>query len=66
MLEAAGFRCYIPSGAYYIMTDISGFGAGDDVAFARHLVENSAWPACPGRVSIQRNVRFCTNSLLFL
>ncbi len=39
MLEAAGFRCYKPGGAYYIMTDISGFGARDDVAFARRLVE---------------------------
>src|ERR1700722_9219344 len=27
MLESAGFRCYVPGGAYYIMTDISGFGA---------------------------------------
>ena len=39
MLESAGFRCYVPGGAYYVMTDISGFGAKDDVSFARDLVE---------------------------
>jgi aminotransferase len=38
ILEQAGFRCFRPSGAYYIMTDISAFGFLDDVAFARHLV----------------------------
>jgi aminotransferase len=38
ILEQAGFRCFRPSGAYYIMTDISGFGFPDDVAFARYLV----------------------------
>ena len=48
MLEAAGFRCYKPDGAYYIMTDISGFGAKDDVAFARRLVEYFAVAGVPG------------------
>jgi aspartate/methionine/tyrosine aminotransferase len=28
-LEAAGFRLYPPDGAYYVMTDVSGFGATD-------------------------------------
>src|SRR5580693_3850055 len=32
-LEQAGFRCYRPRGAYYIMTDISDFGFVDDVSF---------------------------------
>jgi aminotransferase len=41
ILEQAGFRCFRPSGAYYIMTDISGFRFSDDVAFARHLVARS-------------------------
>ncbi len=47
-LEAAGFRCFRPEGAYYIMTDISGFGFPDDVAFARHLVEEIGVAAVPG------------------
>jgi len=38
-LQAAGFRCSKPDGAYYIMADVSGFGFSDDLAFARHLVE---------------------------
>jgi aspartate/methionine/tyrosine aminotransferase len=47
-LEPAGFRCYRPSGAYYIMTDISGFGFADDVSFVRHLIEDAGVAAVPG------------------
>jgi aminotransferase len=47
-LERAGFRCFKPDGAYYIMTDISGFGFEDDVVFARHLVEKVGVAAVPG------------------
>ena len=47
-LTGAGFRCFEPAGAYYVMTDISGFGFGDDVAFARHLVETVGVAAVPG------------------
>ena len=47
-LEQAGFRCFRPSGAYYIMTDISGFGFADDVSFVRHLVESPGVAAVPG------------------
>jgi aminotransferase len=38
-LEKAGFRCYRPQGAYYVMTDISAFGFANDVEFAAHLVK---------------------------
>jgi aspartate/methionine/tyrosine aminotransferase len=48
MLEAAGFRCYIPDGAYYVMTDISGFGGEDDNTFARNMVEHHGVAAVPG------------------
>ena len=48
ILERAGFVCYVPRGAYYIMTDISSFGFPDDVAFARHLVEQVGVAAVPG------------------
>src|SRR5579885_837559 len=30
ILEKAGFRCYKPSGAYYVMTDTASFGFPDD------------------------------------
>jgi aminotransferase len=47
-LERAGFRTFQPRGAYYVMTDISGFGFPDDVAFARHLVSEVGVAAVPG------------------
>ena len=48
MLEKAGFKCFQPPGAYYVMTDISNFRFGDDVAFARHLVKNVGVAGVPG------------------
>jgi aminotransferase len=48
ILERAGFRCFIPKGAYYIMCDISAFGFADDVAFAQYLVEEIGVGAVPG------------------
>jgi aspartate/methionine/tyrosine aminotransferase len=48
ILDKAGFRCYIPKGAYYIMCDISGHGFSDDVACCRHLVEEIGVGAVPG------------------
>jgi len=47
-LELAGFRPRLPEGAYYILCDISGFGAGDDVTFARRLVAEVGVAAVPG------------------
>jgi aminotransferase len=47
-LEEAGFRAFVPHGAYYVMTDISAFGFDDDVAFARHLVADGGVAAVPG------------------
>jgi aspartate/methionine/tyrosine aminotransferase len=47
-LDGSGFRCFRPHGAYYIMTDISGFGFSDDVSFVRHLIENIGVAAVPG------------------
>jgi len=48
ILTAAGFKVYTPLGAYYIMTDISGFGFPDDVAFAKFLVEKVGVAVVPG------------------
>ena len=48
ILTNAGFRCFKPRGAYYIMTDISAFGFPDDIAFAKHLVTRIGVAAVPG------------------
>jgi aminotransferase len=48
VLEGAGFRCFKPDGAYYIMADISGFGFTDDYAFVRHMVDQAGVAAVPG------------------
>jgi aminotransferase len=48
ILQTAGFTCYAPRGAYYIMTDIAAFGFPDDVAFAKHLVSEIGVAAVPG------------------
>ncbi len=48
LLEGAGFRVYRPAGAYYVMTEIDGLGWQDDVAFARHLVEEIGVAVVPG------------------
>ncbi|MGH9431114.1 MAG: pyridoxal phosphate-dependent aminotransferase [Terriglobia bacterium] len=64
-LEAAGFRCFKPHGAYYIMTDIADFGFPDDVAFVRHLIEKVGVAAVPGSSFYSdpargsQQVRFC-------
>ncbi len=47
-LEEAGFRCYRPRGAYYVMTDIGAFGFADDVACTKYLVEEVGVAAVPG------------------
>jgi aspartate/methionine/tyrosine aminotransferase len=65
MLEGAGFRCFKPGGAYYIMTDISGFGFSDDVAFTRHMIEHVGVAPVPGSsfyanpADGSQQVRFC-------
>src|SRR5215813_11943895 len=48
VLKDAGFRCFDPDGAYYVMTDISAFGYKDDVEFARFLVKDIGVAVVPG------------------
>jgi aspartate/methionine/tyrosine aminotransferase len=48
ILRRHNFTCYVPQGAYYVMTDIAGFGYGDDVEFARYLVKDVGVAAVPG------------------
>ena len=64
-LEKAGFGVTRPEGAYYVMTDISGFGFGNDVEFAMHLVRDIGVACVPGSSFYHRpedgakQVRFC-------
>jgi aminotransferase len=65
ILEGAGFTCYAPRGAYYIMTDITSFGFADDVEFSRYLVSDVGVAAVPGSSFYKtpgagsQKVRFC-------
>lgn len=47
-LADVGFRVYRPQGAYYIMADITPFGATDDVAFSRFLTAEIGVAPVPG------------------
>jgi aspartate/methionine/tyrosine aminotransferase len=47
-LEKAGFRTFLPRGAYYVMTDISAFAFSDDVTFCKYLVSEIGVAAVPG------------------
>lgn len=47
-LLEVGFDLEPPHGAYYVMADITAFGATDDVAFARHLVRDLGVATVPG------------------
>jgi aspartate/methionine/tyrosine aminotransferase len=47
-LAEAGFHCFRPRGAYYVMTDISAFEFADDISFTRHLVSEIGVAAVPG------------------
>lgn len=54
VLQKSGFHCFVPRGAYYVMTDVSDFGYENDLAFARHLVEDVGVAVVPGS-SFYRN-----------
>src|SRR5579864_7000913 len=65
ILERAGFRCYRPRGAYYVITDISSFGFTDDISFVRHLIQDIGVAAVPGSsfydnpADGSQQIRFC-------
>jgi aspartate/methionine/tyrosine aminotransferase len=65
VLEEAGFKCYKSDGAYYIMTDITGFGFENDVKFTQHLIRDIGVAVVPGSSFYRRRelgaqqVRFC-------
>ncbi|MEI9975040.1 MAG: aminotransferase class I/II-fold pyridoxal phosphate-dependent enzyme [Ignavibacteriota bacterium] len=64
-LESAGFKCFRPQGAYYVMTDISNFGFSDDMEFVRHLINEVGIAAVPGssfyaqECGGSQQIRFC-------
>jgi aminotransferase len=47
-LTEAGFRCFLPRGAYYVMTDISRFAFDNDVEFTNYLVKEIGVAVVPG------------------
>ncbi|MGI9107264.1 MAG: pyridoxal phosphate-dependent aminotransferase [Pyrinomonadaceae bacterium] len=65
ILEATGFRIFPPDGAYYVMTDISGFGFANDIEFTRHLIQQIGVACVPGSSFYSdaargsQQVRFC-------
>ena len=48
VLTEAGFRCFLPRGAYYVMTDISAFGFANDIEFVKYLVKDIGVASVPG------------------
>ena len=65
ILQKAGFRCFVPQGAYYVLCDTGAFPFADDVAFCKHLVEVTGVAAVPGSSFFSdprdgaRLIRFC-------
>jgi aminotransferase len=65
VLQDAGFETFSPDGAYYIITDISGFGFANDVEFTRHLIREVGVACVPGSSFYSvpergaQQVRFC-------
>ena len=64
-LREAGFKCFAPEGAYYIMADISDFGFANDIEFTRHLIQNIGVAVVPASSFYHdknlgsQQVRFC-------
>lgn len=56
VLREAGFKAYVPKGAYYVMTDVSAFGYSNDLEFAKHLVADVGVATVPGS-SFYRNAK---------
>ena len=65
VLQAAGFKCEMPQGAYYVMTDISDFNFKDDIEFTKYLIREIGVAVVPGSSFYHdknlgsQKVRFC-------
>ena len=65
ILQRHGFDAAPPSGAYYVMADVSGFGFASDSEFAQYLVKEIGVATVPGSsfyldpASAPQMLRFC-------
>ena len=65
VLQENGFKCEMPQGAYYVMTDISDFGFANDVEFTKFLIREIGVAVVPGssfyhdKAMGAQKVRFC-------
>lgn len=66
LLANAGFHCYPPRGAYYVMAEYPKLGIDDDVELARALIERVGVAVVPGSSFYRKHaeegrklVRFC-------
>ncbi len=65
VLQENGFKCEMPQGAYYVMTDISDFGFENDVEFTKFLIREIGVAVVPGSSFYHhkklgsQQVRFC-------
>ncbi len=65
VLQKNGFKCEMPQGAYYVMTDISDFGFANDVEFTMFLIQEIGVAVVPGSSFYHdkslgaQKVRFC-------
>lgn len=55
-LDSLGFKYTNPQGAYYVMIDISGFGAANDVAFCEWMAKEIGVAAVPGSSFFREDV----------
>lgn len=46
-LREIGFTCAAPEGSYFVLADHTPFGAGDDIAFVKRLIEEIGVAAIP-------------------
>jgi aspartate/methionine/tyrosine aminotransferase len=65
ILQKNGFKCEMPQGAYYVMTDISDFGFANDVEFTKFMIREIGVAVVPGSSFYHdkglgsQKVRFC-------
>ena len=65
ILQRHGFISYPPSGAYYVMTEVSPFGFTSDSEFAQYLIKEVGVATIPGSsfyidpASAPQTLRFC-------
>jgi len=57
LLDKAGLKYTNPQGAYYVMTDIGGFGAASDVEFCEWMAKEAGVAAVPGSSFFKEDVR---------